>query len=90
LAVLLKDGLFFGLMALSFLLVITLTIRSSASLLLTFAAVAALCVNANHLLVALVEQALPRYAMSMWPALIAMVSTFAAWIFGDRRVKWQH
>jgi hypothetical protein len=80
-AVPLKDGLFFGLMALSFLLVIALALRPTAPLLLAFAAVAALCVNANHLLVALVEEATPRYAMSMWPALMAMLATFAAWIF---------
>jgi hypothetical protein len=54
-AVPLKDGLFFGLMALSFLLVIAVAIRPTASPLAIFAAVAALCVNANHLLVALVE-----------------------------------
>jgi hypothetical protein len=80
-AVPLKDGLFFGLMALSFLLIIAVAIHPTASLLLIFAAVAALCVNANHLLVALVEEATPRYAMSMWPALMAMLAAFAAWIF---------
>jgi hypothetical protein len=67
-------------MALSFLLVIAVAIRPTASPLAIFAAVAALCVNANHLLVALVEEATPRYAMSMWPALMAMLAAFAAWI----------
>jgi hypothetical protein len=94
-AVPLKDGLFFGLMALSFLLVIAVAIRPTASPLAIFAAVAALCVNANHLLVALVEEATPRYAMSMWPALMAMLAAFAAWIFlltnrRDGRFSWQH
>src|SRR5262249_16235861 len=77
----LKYGLFFSLMVLSFLIVIAVAIRPTASPLLIFAAVAALCVNANHLLVALVEEAAPRYAMSMWPALMAMLAALAAWIF---------
>jgi hypothetical protein len=79
-AVLLKDGLLFCLMALSFLLVIAVAIRPAASPLLVFTAVAALCVNANHLLVALLEPALPRYAMAMWPELLAMIAAFAAWV----------
>jgi hypothetical protein len=79
-AVLLKDGLLFCLMALSFLLVIAVAIRPAASPLLVFTAVAALCVNANHLLVALLEPALPRYAMAMWPELLAMIATFTAWV----------
>jgi hypothetical protein len=79
-AVLLKDGLLFCLMALSFLLVIAVAIRPAASPLLVFTAVAALCVNANHLLVALVMPALPRYAMAMWPGLLAMIAAFAAWV----------
>ena len=79
-AVLLKDGLLFCLMALSFLLVIAVAIRPAASPLLVFTAVAALCVNANHLLVALVAPALPRYAMAMWPGLLAMIAAFAAWV----------
>jgi hypothetical protein len=77
----LKDGLFFSLMALSFLIVIAIAIRPATSPLPYFATVAALCVNANHLLVALVEEAAPRYAMSMWPALMAMVFSLAAWTF---------
>jgi len=94
-AVFLKEGLFFALMALSFLLVIAVAIRPTASPLAIFAAVAALCVNANHLLVALVEEATPRYAMSMWPALMAMLAAFAAWIFlltnrRDGQFSWQH
>ena len=79
-AVPLKDGLLFCLMALSFLLVIAVAIRPAASPLLVFTAVAALCVNANHLLVALVMPALPRYAMAMWPGLLAMIAAFAAWV----------
>ena len=79
-AVLLKDGLLFFFMALSFLLVIAVAIRPAASPLLVFTAVAALCVNANHLLVALVAPALPRYAMAMWPGLLAMIAAFAAWV----------
>jgi hypothetical protein len=80
-AVPLKDVLFFSLMVLSFLIVIAVAICPAASLLPIFAAVAALCVNANPLLVALVEEATPRYAMSMWPALMAMLAAFAAWLF---------
>jgi hypothetical protein len=83
-AVPLKNGLFLGLMALSFALIIVIARFSAASVLLTFSAVAALCVNANHLLVALVEQALPRYAMAMWPALMAMIAAFAAWMSSRR------
>jgi hypothetical protein len=79
-AVPLKDGLLFFFMALSFLLVIAVAIRPAASPLLVFTAVAALCVNANHLLVALLEPALPRYAMAMWPELLAMIATFTAWV----------
>ena len=79
-AVPLKDGLLFCFMALSFLLVIAVAIRPAASPLLVFTAVAALCVNANHLLVALVMPALPRYAMAMWPGLLAMIAAFAAWV----------
>jgi hypothetical protein len=79
-AVPLKDGLLFFFMALSFLLVIAVAIRPAASPLLVFTAVAALCVNANHLLVALVMPALPRYAMAMWPGLLAMIAAFAAWV----------
>jgi hypothetical protein len=79
-AVPLKDGLLFFFMALSFLLVIAVAIRPAASPLLVFTAVAALCVNANHLLVALVAPALPRYAMAMWPGLLAMIAAFAAWV----------
>lgn len=94
-AVPLKDGLFFGLMALSFLLVITVAIRPTTSPLAIFAAVAALCVNANHLLVALVEQATPRYAMAVWPALMVMLAAFAAWVFlltnhSDRQFSWRY
>ena len=76
----LKDGLFLALMALSFILVIAVAIAPAASQLLVFAAVAALCVNANHLLVALLEAPLPRYAMAMWPGLLAMVAAFVAWL----------
>lgn len=79
-AVPLKDGLLFFFMALSFLLVIAVAIRPAASPLLVFTAVAALCVNANYLLVALVMPALPRYAMAMWPGLLAMIAAFAAWV----------
>jgi hypothetical protein len=79
-AVVLKDVLFFGLMALSFLLITAVAMFQTASPLLVFAAVAALCVNANHLLVSLLEAALPRYAMGMWPALLAMIAGFAAWL----------
>jgi hypothetical protein len=80
-AVPLKYGLFFSLMVLSFLIGIVIVIRPTASPLPIFAAVAALCVNANHLLVALVEEATPRYAMSVWPALMAMLAASAAWLF---------
>jgi ABC-type multidrug transport system fused ATPase/permease subunit len=79
-AVPLKDGLFLALMALSFILVIAVAIAPAASQLLVFTAGAALCVNANHLLVALLEDHLPRYAMAMWPGLLAMVAAFAAWL----------
>ena len=62
-AVLLKDGLLFCFMALSFLLVIAVAIRPAASPLLVFTAVAALCVNANHLLVALLS---PPCRVTRW------------------------
>jgi hypothetical protein len=84
-AVPLKDGLLFGLMALSFVLIFAAATRPAASPLLVFAAVAALCINANHLLVALVAHALPRYAMAMWPALLVMISAFATWVWVSAR-----
>ena len=86
-AVPLKDGVFFGFMALSFLIVIAVARHPAASPLLLFTAVASLCVNANHLLVALLEAALPRYAMAMWPALIAMIAASAAWVSVTKESK---
>jgi hypothetical protein len=76
----LKDGLLFGFMVLSFVLILAALLRPGSSPLLIFAAVAALCVNANHLLVSLVEAGIPRYAIAMWPALLAMIAASAAWL----------
>jgi hypothetical protein len=76
----LKDSTFFGLMGLSLVLIVTVAWRPRSSLLLVFAAVAALCINANHLLVSIFEAGIPRYALAMWPALLVMFAASAAWV----------
>jgi len=76
----LKDGLFFGMMLLSFVLIVTVALRPMSSPLLVLAAMAALCINTHHFLVALLETGLPRYAMAMWPMLVVMTAASAAWL----------
>ena len=80
-----KDAVLATLMLGSFLLIVVVALWQGAPAVLAFGAIAALCVNANHLLVALVEAGLPRYALAAWPAQMAMCAAVAAWLLARRR-----
>ena len=80
-----KDTLMLMAMLASFVLIVVVALWPAAPLPLTFSAVAALCVHANHLLVALVEAGLFRYALSMWPALLVMMAGTAAWMLSTAK-----
>ena len=76
-AVVAKDLVLVSLMGLSFALIPAVFLGQRTSPVLALAGLAALSINAHHLLVALVEVGLERYALATWPFLAVMVAAAA-------------
>ena len=81
-----KNLVLISLMTLSLALIPMVFLKENASPALVLAGLAALCINAHHFLVALMEVGLERYALATWPYLVVMV-TATGLALGDHLVR---
>lgn len=86
-----KTLLFAGLFVLTLIVAFAAAFRGAQSPLLAMLGVTALCIDGHHGLVALVNTALPRYAMAMWPFLCVFTAgtllLVLSWAAAMRRRK---